>query len=82
MIKTDLDKASYSLGMNIGASLKGEGVSQINAEVFAKGLSDMLNGGKLELSMQEAYETIQDFLAKANAAKFSKNITDWLFIIR
>ena len=76
MIKTDLDKASYSLGMNIGASLKGEGVSQINAEVFAKGLSDMLNGSKLELSMQEAYETIQDFLAKANAAKFSKNITE------
>jgi FKBP-type peptidyl-prolyl cis-trans isomerase FklB len=76
MIKKDLDKASYSLGMNIGASLKGEGVSQINAEVFAKGLSDMLNGGKLELSMQEAYETIQDFLAKANAAKFSKNITE------
>lgn len=76
MITTDLDKASYSLGMNIGASLKGEGVSQINAEVFAKGLSDMLNGGKLELSMQEAYETIQDFLAKANAAKFSKNITE------
>lgn len=76
MIKTDLDKASYSLGMNIGASLKGEGVSQINAEMFAKGLSDMLNGGKLELSMQEAYETIQDFLAKANAAKFSKNITE------
>ena len=76
MITTDLDKASYSLGMNIGASLKGEGVNQINAEVFAKGLSDMLNGGKLELSMQEAYETIQDFLAKANAAKFSKNITE------
>ena len=76
MIKTDLDKASYSLGMNIGASLKGEGVGQINAEMFAKGLSDMLNGGKLELSMQEAYETIQDFLAKANAAKFSKNITE------
>ena len=76
MIKTDLDKASYSLGMNIGASLKGEGVSQINAEVFAKGLSDMLNAGKLELSMQEAYETIQDFLAKANAAKYSKNITE------
>ena len=76
MIKTDLDKASYSLGMNIGASLKGEGVSQINAEMFAKGLSDMLNGSKLELSMQEAYETIQDFLAKANAAKFSKNITE------
>lgn len=76
MITTDLDKASYSLGMNIGASLKGEGVSQINAEVFAKGLSDMLNGGKLELSMQEAYETIQDFLAKANAAKFSKNIIE------
>ncbi|MBP5583536.1 MAG: FKBP-type peptidyl-prolyl cis-trans isomerase [Bacteroidales bacterium] len=76
MITTDLDKASYSLGMNIGASLKGEGVSQINAEMFAKGLSDMLNGSKLELSMQEAYETIQDFLAKANAAKFSKNITE------
>ena len=76
MIQTDLDKASYSLGMNIGSSLKGEGVTEINAEFFAKGLSDMMKGEKLELSMQEAYETIQSFLAQANAKKFEKNITE------
>lgn len=76
MIQTDLDKASYSLGMNIGTSLKGEGVSEINAEMFAKGLEDMLKGNKLEISIQEAYETIQNFLSEANAKKFEKNITE------
>lgn len=76
MIQTDLDKASYSLGMNIGTSLKGEGVTEINAEMFAKGLSDMMKGEKLEISLQEAYETIQTFLAQANARKFEKNITE------
>lgn len=76
MIKSDLDKASYSLGMNIGTSLKGEGVSEINAEMFAKGLNDMMKGNPLELSLQEAYETIQEFLAKANSKKFEKNITE------
>ena len=76
MIQTDLDKASYSLGMNIGTSLKGEGVTEISAEMFAKGLSDMMKGEKLEISLQEAYETIQTFLAQANAKKFEKNITE------
>lgn len=76
MIKTDLDKASYGLGMNIGTSLKGEGVSEINVEMFAKGLTDMMKGNPLELSVQEAYESIQEFLATANAKKFEKNITE------
>lgn len=76
MIQTDLDKASYSLGMNIGTSLKGEGVTEINAEMFAKGLSDMMNGNKLEISLQDAYGIIQDFLAQANAKKFEKNISE------
>jgi len=76
MIQTDLDKASYSLGMNIGTSLQGEGVTEINAEMFAKGLDDMMKKNKLELSLQEAYETIQEFLEKANSKKIEKNITE------
>ena len=55
MIQTDLDKASYSLGMNIGTSLQGEGVTEINAEMFAKGLDDIMEKNKLELSLQEKY---------------------------
>ena len=31
---------------------------------------------KLELSLQEAYETIQEFLEKANSKKIEKNITE------
>ena len=44
--------------------------------MFAKGLTDMMNGNSLELSVQEAYESIQQFLAMANAKKFEKNITE------
>lgn len=76
MITTDLDKASYSLGMNIATSLQNEGVTKINAEAFAKGLSDMMNGNELEIPIQEAYTAIQEFLGKANEKKFEKNISE------
>ncbi len=74
MLKNELDKASYALGLNIAGSLKNEGVDTINAEAFAKGLTDLLEGKDLEIPITEAGMIIQSFLTAAQSKKFEKNI--------
>ncbi|MDR1761443.1 MAG: FKBP-type peptidyl-prolyl cis-trans isomerase N-terminal domain-containing protein, partial [Bacteroidales bacterium] len=58
MITTELDKASYALGMNLGASLKNEGIETINAELLAQGIVDMLANNALQLSITEASQVV------------------------
>lgn len=76
MIQNELDKASYGLGLNIGASLKNEGISEINANLLAKGISDILTEQKLEISISEASQVVQAFLTLAQQRKFEKNIAE------
>lgn len=73
---TELEKASYCLGINVASSLKSEGVDEIDIEQFAKGVADVLKGNKIAISGQEAYDVIEKFLSAANAKKFEKNITE------
>lgn len=76
MITTELDKASYALGMNLGASLKNEGVETINAEVMTQGIMDMLQNNTLQLSVTEASQVVQAFLTLAQTKRFEKNIQE------
>lgn len=73
MIKTDLDKASYGLGINIGSSLQKEGVSDINAELIAKGIIDILHKNQLLISITEASQVVESFLTLAQEKKYEKN---------
>jgi len=56
-LKTQKDKASYAMGMNIGKSV-GAGLKKDNVELdpalVARGLRDALSGGKLLLTDEEA----------------------------
>ncbi|MDR0941275.1 MAG: FKBP-type peptidyl-prolyl cis-trans isomerase [Bacteroidales bacterium] len=76
MITTELDKASYALGMNLGASLKNEGIETINAELMTQGIIDMLENNKLQLSITEASQVVQAFLTLAQTKRFEKNIQE------
>jgi FKBP-type peptidyl-prolyl cis-trans isomerase len=53
MLKTDKDKESYALGMNVGKSLKKDGVD-IDPKIVARGIADTLAGGKTVLTDEEA----------------------------
>ncbi len=76
MITTELDKASYALGMNLGASLKNEGIESVNAELMTQGIIDMLQNNKLQLSITEASQVVQAFLTLAQTKRFEKNIQE------
>jgi FKBP-type peptidyl-prolyl cis-trans isomerase len=53
VLKTDKDKVSYALGMNLGANLKRDSVD-IDPTIFLRALKDTVGGGKTLLTESEA----------------------------
>lgn len=76
MLKTQVDKASYCLGINIASSLKNEGISEINADAFAQGIRDLFENNKLQIPITEVSQIVQEFLSQAQNQKFEKNIRE------
>src|SRR5438132_5920640 len=79
------DKASYSIGLNVGYNFKRQNVD-VNQDAFAAGFKDALSGKKPLLSEQEVRDTMTAFekdmkdkqteLAKKNAADAEKFLAD------
>jgi FKBP-type peptidyl-prolyl cis-trans isomerase FklB len=59
-LKTDKEKLSYSIGMDIGGNLK-RGSIEVDPDLLAKGLKDSYGGGKTILTEEEARKTIEEF---------------------
>ena len=53
MLKTDKDKQSYAIGMNIGKSIHRDGVD-VDPNILLRGMKDALAGGKTVLTDDEA----------------------------
>lgn len=60
VLKTQKDKVSYGIGMNIGSSLKRDAID-VDADLLVKGLKDSLSGGKTLMSDEEYRETMAAF---------------------
>jgi FKBP-type peptidyl-prolyl cis-trans isomerase len=57
VLKTQKDKVSYGIGMNIGKSLKKDAID-VDADLLVKGLKDSLSGGKTLMSEEEYRATL------------------------
>jgi len=66
-LKTDKEKLSYAMGMDLGSQLKSRSV-EIDPAIFARGLTDALAGGKTLLTDAEAKAVITE-LQKAILVK-------------
>ncbi|MBP2668716.1 MAG: FKBP-type peptidyl-prolyl cis-trans isomerase [Deltaproteobacteria bacterium] len=72
-LKSEREKLSYSVGMDIGANLKRQSID-VDAELLTKGFRDSYTGAKTLLTEEESRQAIQNFqkqmMAKqAEAAK-------------
>ena len=56
-LTTDKAKQSYALGANIGRNLKGDGLD-VDPNIVAEGLKDVLSGGKVQMTDAEIQETL------------------------
>ncbi len=59
-LKSEKDRVSYSIGMDLGSNLKKQEI-EIDPDVLAKGLKDSYRGAKTALSQEEAHRTILEF---------------------
>jgi FKBP-type peptidyl-prolyl cis-trans isomerase len=72
-LKTQKDKASYAIGLNMGKSMRKDGVD-IDPNVLLRGLKDALAGGKTLLTADEAKTAmiaLQNDLKKKQEAKMA-----------
>jgi len=60
VLKTDKDKLSYALGMDIGGSLKGQSID-IDPDKFIMGVKDVVEGNKAILNKEEFQATMNKF---------------------
>ena len=66
-LKSDKEKISYSIGLDIGGNLK-RGSVEVDPDLVARGLKDSYVGGKTLLTEDQARQAIADF-QKTLAAK-------------
>jgi len=59
-LKTQKDKLSYAIGMDMGGSLKRNSID-VDIDALVKGLKDALAGGKMMMTEQEQRETLMAF---------------------
>ena len=71
VLTTDKDKASYAVGMNIGSSIRRQGVD-VDPAILARGLKDSLAGGKTLLTDEEAKAALTALQAEARKAQEEK----------
>jgi len=67
-LKTDKEKISYSIGMDIGGNLK-RGSVEVDPEMLAKGIQDSYGGGKTLLTEDQARQVIEEFQKTMMAKK-------------
>ena len=70
--ETEMEKVSYSLGVNMASSVKQQGMETIDAQAVAKAFQDVFEGNDLDISEEESMTTLQDFFGKMQAEKSAK----------
>src|SRR6266404_3957041 len=65
-LKDQKEKESYSIGMNVGNSIKNGGV-ELDVDVLAAAIRDVLAGRELKLTDQEARDALNEYRKEARA---------------
>jgi FKBP-type peptidyl-prolyl cis-trans isomerase FklB len=74
VLKTEKDRLSYAIGMDIGNGLKRQDID-LNAEIVAQGIWDSMSGGKTLMTEQESRQTmdaLKQELARKQMAKMKE----------
>ncbi len=76
-LKTEKDRLSYSIGLDIGNNLKNQSLD-IDSDFLSRGISDALSGSKQLLTDEEFKETMANFRKEmmAKQASMMKEISD------
>ena len=71
--ETEMEKVSYSLGVNVATGVKAQGLDTIDANAVAKAFKDVFEGNALDISEEESMEVLQAYFGKLQAAAKEKS---------
>ena len=76
VMKTGIDSFSYAVGLNIGNSMKEQGITSINSALLQKAINDVFNKSKTALTLDQAnmclQQKLQEFSQKKSSAQKAK----------
>ncbi len=72
-MKTQLDSVSYALGINIASSLQQQGLTEINADIFASALKDAYSKANLKMTMEQSNALLQEYFQGLANKKLQAN---------
>lgn len=70
--ETEMEKVSYSLGVNMASSVKSQGLDAIDVNAVAKAFDDVFQGNELDISEEESMKILQEYFGKIQAEKSAK----------
>lgn len=68
--ENNMDSLSYSLGILMAQSLQKQGLSEIDAATFTKGVQDMLGGAELDIDLNQANQVVQEYMQAQQAKQY------------
>lgn len=75
-LKTQQDSISYSIGLLMAQSLKQQSIDNINTDLCAKAMNDVLTNAEPKISINLANKITQDYMKAQQAKKFEKNMAE------
>ena len=73
-LNTEMEKVSYSLGVNVAKSVKNQGLTSIDSKAIAQAFTDVFEGNELKISEQESNLILQDYFGKLAKEAQSANV--------
>ena len=65
----ELERVSYSIGINVATSIKSEGLDSINSSYISKGFQDVFENKDLAINIEESNKIIGEYFNKKQDAK-------------
>ncbi len=73
-LNTALDSVAYAIGLSVGGSLKGQGLSNVNTAVLMRGIKETLEDTPMAMTPEQANEYIGNYFQKQASAKGDANL--------
>lgn len=68
------DSASYSIGINLGMQFSQQGLTDINPDILAQAIKDVVGNKPLKIDQSQLSKIIQTYVEKQKEKQYSKNI--------
>jgi FKBP-type peptidyl-prolyl cis-trans isomerase FklB len=74
--ETEIEKVSYSLGVNMGMWMQSQGIDSINLDMLAQAFNDVYANDSIKISLSQSNLIIQEYITKAQSESESKRLKE------